>query len=72
MKGITLFSTYVSSLQENFKKGIYGLLHIVQVARSAAVKAIEHVESTTSGLLKPNLFRGGEGLIPPDVHQLLP
>ena len=58
--------------QENFRKGIYGMLHLAEIGGPSLVKAIEALEANTSGALKPNLFRGAENLIPPDVTRLLP
>jgi hypothetical protein len=40
-------------------------------AGTASQKAIETLETASGGIMKPNLFRGAETLIKPDVHQLL-
>ena len=38
--------------QENFRKGIYGMLHLAEIGGPSLVKAIESLEANTSGALK--------------------
>ena len=58
--------------QDNFRKSFYGLLHIAEVGGEGTVKALESLESRTTGELRPNLFRGAENLVPPDIEKFLP
>ena len=58
--------------QDNFRKSFYSLLHIAEVGGERTVKALDSLESRTTGELRPNLFRGAENLIPPDIENFLP
>lgn len=56
--------------QFTFKKNWMGLYNVCDIARDRALVMIQKREEDLK--LTANSFRGGEGLIPPDVDELLP
>ena len=57
------------TLQENFKKNSFGLIHLVEVGGKDSIAAIKALGDAHD--LRPSSFRGAENLIPPDVASLL-
>lgn len=57
--------------QENFRKNAQGLLSIVLVGGESTIPAISRLELNMAGRVPVGIFRGAEGLIPPDISHLL-